>query len=76
MAKKVGRKKPYTNKGIHRVYCCRCGKLSSQQWQVCSLDNRWFGICNECYILLNEMVLDFMRIQGRKELKRKYRGSK
>jgi len=59
---KKGRKKPYTDRGINKVPCLRCGKPSEHQWQICSLDNRWFGICFECDIKLNKLVLEFMGI--------------
>jgi len=56
----AGRKKPYTEKGIKRVPCYRCGKPSSKQWQICALNNRWLGVCEECDIRLNQVVLKFM----------------
>ncbi len=55
------RRKPYTEIGINRVPCRRCGGSSSQQWQICSLDNKWAGICDKCDIELNRIVLEFMR---------------
>lgn len=55
-----GRKKPYTQKGIGRVPCTRCGRPARYQWQVCA-DGRLFRpICEECDIALNEAVLRFM----------------
>lgn len=56
------RYKPYTEKGICRVPCFKCGKPSTQQWQICSLNNAYKGLCTECDIRLNRMVLDFMGI--------------
>jgi len=58
-----GRKKPYTDKGIGRVPCFRCGKPSVSQWQVCANDNRFLGVCKDCDIELNRLVLEFFRIE-------------
>ena len=52
-----GRRKPYTNKGIERIPCIRCGKPSFHQWQICS-DGRLFRpLCSVCDVKLNVMVL-------------------
>ncbi len=59
------RTKPYTEKGISRVPCFACGKPSSQQWQICALNNEWKGLCEECDIELNEIVLQFMKIPAK-----------
>jgi len=69
----IGRKKPYTEIGIRRVPCCRCGKPSSQQWQICSLGNRWFGVCGKCDIELQKIVLRFMGIENWKYCLIKYK---
>ena len=66
----LGRKKPYTELGISRVPCARCGAKSTQQWQVCSNDNRWMGVCKECDIALNALVIDFFGLP--KDLLKKY----
>lgn len=55
------RTKPYTEIGISRVPCFRCGKSSRQQWQVCSLDNEYKGLCMDCDIKLNRIVLRFFQ---------------
>lgn len=56
------RRKPYTEIGIKRVPCFRCGESSVQQWQICSLNNEYKGLCFECDIKLNRIVLLFMKI--------------
>ena len=56
------RKKPYTTIGISRVPCFRCGKPSTRQWQICSLNNEYHGLCTECDIKLNALVLKFFRV--------------
>ena len=33
-----------------------------RQWQVCSLNNEYKGLCRQCDIALNRVVLKFMRI--------------
>ena len=69
------RKKPYTDIGIKRVPCSRCGNPSSQQWQICSLDNRYAGVCTKCDILLNELVLRFMRVKNVDKIIMPYRAA-
>ena len=68
----MGRKRPYTEIGIKRVPCLRCGVPSTQQWQVCSLGNKWFGICTNCDIKLNTYVLWFFGIKDSLEIINKY----
>jgi len=65
MSKK--RTKPYTKRGITRVPCFRCGKPSTQQWQICALDNQYLGVCAECDIGMNEVVLSFMLGESTKD---------
>lgn len=55
-----GRKKPYTEIGVKRLPCARCGKPATQQWCVCA-DGLWRPICIECDIILNRIVLALMR---------------
>ncbi len=59
------RTKPYTETGIKRVPCTKCGKPSSQQWQICSLFNAYKGLCIECDVKLNDLVLKFMGIPAK-----------
>lgn len=52
------RRKPYTERGIRRLRCYRCGKNpASQQWQICSDGNVFRAVCTPCDVELNEMVL-------------------
>ena len=55
------RRKPYTQIGIRRVPCFRCGEPSFFQWQICADGNRFRGLCKPCDIALNDLVLKFMR---------------
>lgn len=58
--KRHGRKTPYTEVGIRRVPCYRCGKPASFQWQACA-DGRLFRpLCLNCDIALNKLVLHWM----------------
>ncbi len=66
------RNKPYTKIGIKRLKCVRCGNKASQQWQICSDDNTFRPICDECDIKLNELVLDFMNFKDKSEKIEKY----
>lgn len=58
----MGRRKPYTEIGIFRVPCSRCGQPSSRQWQICSLNNEYKGLCSDCDIELNRLVLKFIQL--------------
>lgn len=58
----MGRRNPYTDTGIKRVPCFRCGKPSSQQWQICALNNEYKGVCTKCDIELNKLVLKFFSV--------------
>lgn len=71
--KRTGRRKPYTEIGIRRVPCERCGKPSVHQWQVCANDNLYLGCCLACDIELNRMALDFFRVFGRGALMKRYK---
>ena len=59
------RRKPYTKKGIKRVPCGRCDAPSHSQWQICALDNRYKGLCVDCDIGLNRLVLGFIGIPSK-----------
>jgi transcription elongation factor Elf1 len=60
----VGRTRPYTEAGIRRVPCVRCGARASAQWSVCALDNRYVAVCDECDVGLNAAALDYMNVPG------------
>ncbi len=69
------RRTPYTEIGIRRKKCYRCGKRSTTQWQICSLKREFLPLCPDCDIALNELVLRFMRLPKnlRQLLQRIYR---
>lgn len=61
MGLRRGRRKPYTDAGIRRIPCARCEwRKAAQQWQICANGNRYLGVCTECDVELNRMVLEFM----------------
>ena len=60
------RKKPYTNEEIRRVPCAHCGKPSTQQWQICAVDNKYGGVCTPCDLTINLMVGTFMNVPVKK----------
>lgn len=70
------RTKPYTKKGIKRVPCFRCGRPSSHQWQICSLGNKWAGVCTECDIGLNGQVLKYLRFEDADMIIKRYKQEK
>lgn len=68
----VMRKKPYTIKEIHGVPCSRCGAPSVVQWQICSLNKLYGGVCRKCDIELNRLTLRFMKVKNRRAILTKY----
>lgn len=55
-----GRRKPYTQTGIRRLPCVKCGKPSEHTWQACADNNLYRPICLVCDVELNYMVLRWM----------------
>lgn len=71
-----GRKTPYTQLGIRRLKCFRCGERAEYQWQICSDGNVFRPICTRCDIELNETVLKFMGFKDWEAKMFKYAQSK
>jgi len=69
---KVRRKHPYTEKGIRRCKCIRCGKPATFQWQICSDGNNFRPLCVQCDIELNLNTLLFMKHPNVEELMEAY----
>lgn len=69
--RRFGRKRSYTDIGIRRLSCYRCGKKASQQWNVCA-DGKYRPICRDCDIALNALVLQFMGDPDWKDKLQKY----
>ena len=70
------RKKPYTDIGIARLKCVRCGEQAAFQWQCCSDNNTWRPICLGCDIALNELVLKWMNDPDWKDKMITYKSTK
>ena len=66
------RRKPYTERGITRVPCTRCGRPSSAQWHLvpcaCPELKRWVGLCRACDVKLNALVMGWFKFDGRDAL--------
>lgn len=56
----TGRKQPYTESGIRRAPCARCGAPSRSQWQICADGNVFRGICQPCDVTMNALVMRFV----------------
>lgn len=53
------RKHPYTQIGVRRLKCARCGAKAEHQWKACA-DGCWRPLCLGCDVALNELVLRWM----------------
>ena len=69
------RKQPYTDTGIRRLRCVRCGERAWSQWQVCADGNNFRAICQPCDVALNRLVLEWMGHPRAKELGDIYEGT-
>ncbi|MDD3092307.1 MAG: hypothetical protein PHG80_11835 [Methanoregulaceae archaeon] len=66
------RKTPYTQRGLSRLKCVRCGARASTQWQICSDGNTYRPLCRSCDIDLNKLVLEWIGHPDAEELLAKY----
>lgn len=76
MSWETKRREPYTEAGIRRLKCVRCGGQSRFQWQICSDGNNYRPLCASCDIALNRLVLNWMRHPRSTELADAYAASK
>lgn len=57
------RRQPYTEAGLRRLSCVRCGEPAAEQWNVRScragLDWGYLPLCTVCDGHLNDIVLEF-----------------
>jgi hypothetical protein len=67
------RSEPYTDTGIKRMGCVRCGQQAKFQWQICSDGNNFRPLCAECDVALNWWVLQWMNHPRAEELMSAYR---
>lgn len=56
----VPRKTPYTDRGVRRLPCTRCGKPALTQWQICADGNQYRPLCLACDHRLNAMVMKWV----------------
>lgn len=73
---KQRRKEPYTEAGIRRLKCIRCGAQAGFQWQICADGNNHRPLCAACDVALNRMVLRWMRHPEAKRLADLYAAAK
>lgn len=52
------RRKEYTEAGIKRVPCAKCGQPSAHQWRICST-SQWTAVCKTCDEEINRMVAEW-----------------
>lgn len=57
MHKRYGRREPYTEAGIRRLPCYRCGQRAQFQWSICADGNLQRPLCLDCDVALNRLVL-------------------
>jgi hypothetical protein len=69
--KRHGRREPYTEAGIRRVPCFRCGARARHQWRACA-DGLWRPLCLDCDIELNRLTLVWMAHPDRERLMAAY----
>lgn len=55
----MSRRRPYTQIGIRRKPCVRCGAPAWTQWQICADGRVYRVLCWPCDIALNRMVLEW-----------------
>lgn len=73
----LGRKEPYTDRGIRRVKCAKCKKRkASLQWSTaCANENKWVALCVPCDIELNWIVLEWLGDPDISKIMEKYSAS-
>lgn len=70
--KRHGRREPYTEAGIRRLPCFRCGQKAHAQWSVCADENLHRPLCIDCDIELNRLTLVWMAHPDRERLMAAY----
>ena len=65
--------KPYTDCGIKRIPCVRCGGQGYSSWHICADGNQPRVFCRECDIEANRLAMTFAfgAVKSRKPM-RKY----
>jgi len=70
------RREPYTEAGVRRLLCVRCGAQAAFQWQICSDGNNYRPLCAGCDVALNRLVLEWMQHPNAEALAEKYAAAK
>lgn len=68
-----GSVEPYDWDSISEIKCARCGRPARFQWNICSNDGRYLGICEDCDLAVNKLLLRWFRFPNWKELFDRYR---
>ena len=55
----VDRRKPYTQIGISRLKCIRCGGTAWATWNICADGGKFRPLCKACDVSLNRLVLEW-----------------
>ena len=62
---------PYTQEGLKRCKCVRCGAKASHQWKACA-DTKYRALCRSCDTALNNIVLTYFKLPNATALMEKY----
>lgn len=72
----TSRRNPYTETGIKRLACARCGGPARFQWTICADGNNFRPMCAPCDVALNRMVLKWIGHPETKRLMTRYAAKK
>lgn len=70
-----GRRRPYTEIGIRRMRCARCGRRAHRQWSICANGNRQVPVCARCDYELNVLVVVWFGFERGEEMLARYRAT-
>lgn len=57
----------YTEEGIKRVDCFRCGIQATRQWEIYCDGNQFVAVCDECDMVMNDMLAVCMEYMIRRK---------
>ena len=69
------RRKPYTEAGIKRMKCVRCGQQAYATWEICADGNYKRPLCQACDVALNRLVLEWVGHPDIEALMKRYEGA-
>ena len=67
------RRRPYTEAGIRRKRCVRCGAQANATWEICADGNYKRPLCTACDVALNRLVLEWVGHPDVEVLMERYR---